>query len=211
MSNSSNDNIDIYNVDKRISDLTYENIDKHDKAMLLCRTGQPANPEDRPRNHNQKLENQYEGLKATISHQQHLLSGNCSSVIRTNCKNKWNKKFKTQEERDRNPFEKEDNDFNELEAVYKMLNGMDEKILTAEKTSTYDDDFIWRKRMNHEGDNVFELSPNFKIMQNELRDTFRAIYDIFIENGIVTNNNEEDDEITYKQKEELFLERFKEA
>ena len=98
MSNSSNDNIDIYNVDKRISDLTYENIDKHDKAMLLCRTGQPANPEDRPRNHNQKLENQYEGLKATISHQQHLLSGNCSSVIRTNCKNKWNKKFKTQEE-----------------------------------------------------------------------------------------------------------------
>jgi hypothetical protein len=179
--------------------------------MLLCRTGQPSNAEDRPLNHNQKLDNQYEGLKTTISCQQHLLSGNCLSVIRTNCKNKWKKKFKTEEDRNENPFEEEDNDFNELEAIYKVLNEIDKKILTSEKTPSYDDDFIWRNKTNNDGNNVFELSPNFKLAQDEIRDTFGAIYDIFIENDIVTNKNNEDDEITYKEQEQSFIDRVKDA
>jgi len=207
---NSADNINIYNVDKKISELTFENIDKHDKAMFLCRTGQPVNPEDRPKNQNQKVENQYEGLKAVISCQQHLLSGNCLAVVETNCRLQWNKQNKTPEEKAASPFSEEENDYNELECIYEQLNLFREEIEKAERTKSFEDDFMWEKT-DHEGEKVLQLSPNFIRMQNELRETFREIYNIFIRHGIVTNKAEEDEEKTNRELEEEMIKRVVEA
>jgi len=82
-------------------------------------------------------------------------------------------------------------------------------IREADKTASKDDDFMLIKETN-DGE-VYELTDNYFEMIDELEDSWREIEVILKKHEIFSQGMTEDEEITYKEQEELYLERFKEA
>ena len=58
---------------------------------------------------------------------------------------------------------------------------------------------------------VFTLTGNFYEMLEELESSYEQIYLLMLTNKIVSAGIEEDEELTYKQKEEEAIRRVKEA
>ena len=200
MENSSG-NISVFNPDKELSiSVTLKNINKHNVAMSLSNDGTPENPEEYPKNPNERINQMYKGLQLDISSQQTIIIDS-DHVVWKNCMRDWRKRNNTDDSKKNNPFEEEDNDFNELRAIADFLDGCEQKIIIAKQTKTLDDDFVLEKQDNV-GELILELSKNFFKMRKELRDTYREIYGILIDHEIVSSGKNEDEEVTEKEKEE---------
>lgn len=198
--------ISVYNPDKQISEqITLKNLILHDAAMRLTRTGVPEEKSDKPLSFNDRTSLRFKGLNEVISAQQCLIT-NANPIVEHNSKNEWRKRNKTDEEKEQNPFEDDDNDYNELCAILSFLDECEQKIIIARKTKSFDDDFVWEKQ-DHDGDEILELSPNFFKMLKELEESYKVAYGIMLRNKIVSSGISVDEDLEDKQKEEEAIRR----
>jgi len=208
--NNNSGELQVYNPDKQISEqVTLKRIVEHDIAMYLARTGIPNMPSEKPLTFNERIELRFKGLNHIISSQQCLIT-NAKPIVRINCENKWKKINKTDEEKKEKPFDKEDNDYNELVAILNFLDICEQKIIIARRTKKLSDDFVLEKE-DHEGNIIKELSPNFFNMLKELEESYDILYGILSENKIVSSGFSIDQEADDKAMEEELLRRITES
>jgi hypothetical protein len=178
----------------------------HDMAMDLARRGIPQGPLEKPLTFNERVLQRFKGLNEMISIQQSIISNN-KAIVKVNCIEKWKKKYKEEEEQKNNPFDEEDNDYNELLAILSFLDGCEQKIITSRKSNTFKDDFIWEKQSNNDAGKVFELSPNFFTMLKDLEDSYEGIHSILIYNKIVSSGLSTNEDVSETEKEAELVRR----
>lgn len=202
--------IHVYNPDKQISEqVTLKNIVTHDIAMRLARTGVPELPSEKPLSQNQRMELRFKGLNEMISGQQ-CIATNIKAIVKNNSDAQWRKKNKSNEDKEKNKFDDENNDYNELVAILEFLDNCEQKIIKARKTKMPEDDFIVRAQDNN-GAFTLELTNNFFKMMKELEESYEETYSIMLRNKIVSSGFTVDEELEDKQKEEEAMRRIVES
>jgi hypothetical protein len=88
-----------------------------------------------------------------------------------------------------------------------FLRHCEQAIIIADKTKSVDDDFIVTKVDNNSGEEKNELTRNFYDMLEDLESSYEQIYLLMLTNKIVSAGIEEDEELSYKEKEEEFINR----
>jgi hypothetical protein len=199
-----------FNPNKQISvDIVLDLLLKHKAAMYKSEYGQ--NFEDKEDiDDNTRIENQASSLREMISSQKLIIDLIARPIIEENCIEKWNKRNKTTEEKQENPFDKEENDLKEILRWREFLNGCSNDLKQADLTKAKEDDFMVTK-INSLGEEEKHLTSNFLEMRDDLAESYNGIYRLLIKHEIVTQKEREDEEITYKEQEELFLNRVIEA
>lgn len=202
--------IKVFNPNKEISkEITLEILIRHRDALKQARTGELVGvPIDKLLDNDRK-NNQVRALNLIISSQREMITIS-RPIIFFRATQKWKKKYKEdKKKKEENPFEKDDNDYNKLLDWLEFLRFCEKAILTAEKTKRIDDDFLIRKQK--EGGEVFELTNNFRDMVEDLESSYEQIYLLMLTNKIVSAGIEEDEEMTYKEKEAEAIRRVVEA
>lgn len=200
--------IRVFNPSKEISrEITLEILIRHRDALKQARTGEIVGIEkDKIRTDDLKL-NQVRALNLIISAQREMITISRPIIFFRSTK-AWEKKHK-EKDRKKNPFEKEENDYNKMLWWLNFLSQCLEAILEAEKTPSKDDDFLIKKN-NIEGD-YYELTTNFYEMLEDLEGSYEQIYLLMLTNKIVSSGIEEDEELSYKEKEVEAIRRIIEA
>lgn len=198
-----------FNPAKEISkEITLEILIRHRDALKQARTGELVGvPMDKIDDNSRKL-NQVKALNLIISAQREMVTIS-RPIIWFRSTQKWKKKYKEEKEQEENPFEKEQNDYNKLMEWLGFLRECENAILVAERTKRKDDDFLVIKQKT-DGD-VNELTPNFYDMVDDLESSYEQIYLLMLTNKIVSAGIEEDEEMTYKEKEQEAIRRVVEA
>jgi len=201
--------IKVFNPNKEIStEITLEILIRHRDALKQARTGEIVGvPMDKISDNNRKS-NQVRALNLIISAQREMVTIS-RPIIFFRSTQKWKKKYKEEKEQQENPFEKDDNDYNKLLEWLRFLRECEDAILGAEKTKTVKDDFMIT-RQKTEGD-FNELTRNFYEMVEDLEASYEQIYLLMLTNKIVSAGIEEDEEMTYKEKEQEAIRRVVEA
>lgn len=201
--------IKVFNPNKEISkEITLEILIRHRDALKQARTGEVVGVSMDKIDDNQRKINQVRALNLIISAQREMITIS-RPIIFFRATQKWKKDFKTDEEREINPFEKADNEYNKIKEWLEFLKSCENAILNAERTKRKDDDFLVIKQKT-EGD-VNELTPNFYDMVDDLENSYEQIYLLMLTNKIVSAGIEEDEELTYKEKEQEAIRRVVEA
>jgi hypothetical protein len=199
----------IFNPDKEISkEITLEILIRHRDAMKQARTGQIPNVEMIKLEDNDRKFNQVRALNLIIASQMEMVTIS-RPIIYFRSVQKWKKSHKSDEDKEKTPFKDYDCDYNSLMEFLDLLKACEQDILEAERTKRLEDDFIIKKELP-EGDK-FELTKNFYEMLNELESAYEQIYLLMLTNKIVSAGIEEDEELTYKEKEEEAVRRVVEA
>lgn len=204
--------IQVYNPDKQISEqVTLKNIVAHDVAMKLARTGIPELPSEKPMTITirQRINLRFKGLNEVISVQQCMVT-NIKPIVKNNSEVQWRKKNKSDEDKVKNKFGDDDNDYNELVAILYFLDVCEQKIIKARQTKMPEDDFIL-ERQDHNGEFVLELTNNFFEMMKELESSYEETYGIMLRNKIVSSGFTIDEELDDKTKEEEAMRRIIES
>jgi len=200
----------IFNPDKEISkEITLEILIRHRDAMKQARTGQAPNVEMDKISDNDRKFNQVRALNLIISAQREMITIS-RPIIYFRSLQKWKKGHKSDEDKVEFPFEKEENEYNKLINNYlELLKACEQDILEAERTKTLKDDFIIKRELL-EGDK-YNLTRNFYNLLDELESSYEQIYLLMLTNRIVSAGIEEDEELTYKEKEAEAIRRVVEA
>jgi hypothetical protein len=199
----------VFNPNKEISkEITLEILIRHRDALKQARTGElPDVTMDKIEDNDRKV-NQVRGLNLIISAQREMITTS-RPIIWFRSMKKWEKEFKTDEEREENPFSDYKSDYKDLIEWLDILRVCENAILEAERTKSKDDDFMI-VRQKPEG--FFnELTPNFYEMLEDLESTYEQIYLLMLTNKIVSAGIEEDEEMNYKEKEAEAIRRVVEA
>lgn len=201
--------IKLFNPNKEISkEITLEILIRHRDALKQARTGEFVGISlDKISDNDRKL-NQVRALNLIIAAQKEMITIS-RPILFFRSTQKWKKKYKTEEEKENNPIEKEDDDYNKILSWLEFLKSCENDIINAERTKTKDDDFMVVKQKT-EGD-VNELTRNFFDMLDDLESSYEQIYLLMITNKIVSQGIEEDEELSYKEKEEEAIRRIVEA
>lgn len=183
-------------------------------ALRQAKTGQ-IRGEEKEYTDNQKKLNQIRGLSLLVSAQETLITLS-RSQIEYRSYQKWGKKNKDSSEEEKEPFfeegippEQMKYDYGKLMYWNRFLQECRQSIINAEKTKRIDDDFLIVENVN--GENVFRLTDNFWDMLEDLQESFSAIHLLMLINKVISSGVEEDEEITYKEQEKLFIERVLDA
>lgn len=201
--------VKLFNTAKKESDeIVFPIIEGHKYAISQARTGELREVPIEKINKNQRKLNRVKALHLIISYQKDMIQI-ARPTVRYKSLKDWEKKYKKEEERVENPFEKVDNDYNKLMELRRLLDFFDSEIMAADKSPTKDDDFL----VEIQGMDSLEseLTQNFYEMFNELEDTYETIYIILIKHKIVSAGISEDEEIDYKEKETEAVRRLVEA
>jgi len=198
----------VFNPNKEISkEITLEILIRHRDALKQARTGELVGvPVEQLKDDDRKL-NKVRALSLIIAAQREMVTVSRPIIYFTSLQ-KWKKRYK-EEEKEEHPFEKEDNDYNKLISWLDFLRECEYSILTAEKTRSKDDDFMII-RNTVDGD-VNELTHNFYDMIEDLESSYEQVYLLMLTNKIVSAGIEEDEESTYKEKEQEMIRRAMEA
>jgi len=201
--------IKVFNPNKEISkEITLEILIRHRDALKQARTGElPGIPMDKIKDNDRKI-NQVRALNLIIAAQREMITTS-RPIIWFRSMKKWEKQYKEDEERDNNPFSEYKSDYKDLMEWLDILRECENAILNAEKSKTKDDDFMI-VRQKTEGD-FNELTPNFYEMLEDLESTYEQIYLLMLTNKIVSAGIEEDEEMSYKEKEAEAIRRVVEA
>ncbi len=199
----------VFNPNKEISrEIILEVLIRHRDALKQARTGEIVGiPMDKIEDNQRKI-NQVRGLNLIISAQREMITIS-RPIIFFKSMQKWKKDYKTEKKEEIPPFEKEDNDYNQLMYWLDFLKDCEDAIIKAERTKRLDDDFLWVKQTN-DGD-INELTTNFYEMVDDLESSYEQIYLLMLTNKIVSAGIEEDEEMTYKEKEKEAIRRVVEA
>jgi len=159
--------------------------------------------------------NQVRGLSLLISAQETLITLS-RSQIQFRSYQKWNKKNKHAKKEEQEQFLEEEKkvvlmnyDYNKLLYWNNFLSTCRKNILTAEKTKRIDDDFLVTENLN--GEDIFRLTDNFWEMLGDLQESYAEIHLLMLVNKVISSGVEEDEELTYKEQEQLFIERTRDA
>ena len=201
--------IRVFNPNKEISkEITLEILIRHRDALKQARTGQLVGIEVEKLKDNDRIMHKVRALSLIIAAQREMITIS-RPITFFRSTQKWKKKYKEESEQEENPFDKEENDYNKLKKWLEFLGFCEQEIIKAEKTKRLDDDFVLRK-MTNEGE-VLELTKNFYSMLEELEESYEQIYLLMLTNKIVSAGIEEDEEKTYKEKEQEAIRRVVEA
>lgn len=201
--------VKLFNTAKKESDeIVFPIIEGHKFAISQARTGELRDTPVEKIDKNQRKLNRVKALHLIISSQKDMIQI-ARPTVRYKSFKDWEKKNRKEEERTDNPFEKVDNDYNKLMNMRKLLDFFDSEIMKADKSATKEDDFL----ISSQGVNGMEseLTQNFYEMFNELEDTYEIIYIILIKHKIVSAGISEDEELSYKEQEQAFIDRMKAA
>ncbi|MFW6130219.1 MAG: hypothetical protein ACOC56_03470 [Atribacterota bacterium] len=208
----------VFNPNKEISkEITLEILIRHRDALKQARTGE--NPQDDKSLYqladNERKFNQVRALNLVISAQREMITAS-RPIIYFRSIQKWKKDFKEEEDQKKNPFDESTKDISEMNYDYNklmfwlgFLNDCARAIEIAERTQKVEDDFI-KKRHTAEGE-IWDLTENFRDMLEDLEKSYEQIYLLMLTNKIVSAGIEEDEEKTYKEKEEEAIKRIVEA
>ena len=200
--------IRVFNPSKEISkEITLEILIRHRDAMKQARTGDDIGSDDKSAN-TRKI-NQVKALNYIIAAQREMITVS-RPIIYFRSTQKWKKSQRNVKEEDIIDFELHDNDYNNMLGILEILKACEQDIIEADRTKTLDDDFILKKE-NNMGENKFELTSNFFEMLDELENSYEKIYLLMLTNKIVSSGLEEDEELSYKEQEQAFIDRVKEA
>ena len=180
----------------------------HNDAMRQARTGETPGSKMEELDDNKRKMNQVRALNIIISAQRELINISRAQV-KFRSVNKWRKDHPSDEEQMENPFNKHENDYNKLIYLKDKLYACEMDILEAEKSATKDDDFLIILT-KQEGE-FYELTNNFREMLRELEDTYEEIHLLMLTNKIISAGIEENEELTYKEKEDEMKRRIVDA
>lgn len=197
-----------FNCAKGIAEINLELIRDHGVALAQARIGSLPNIEISLIPDDKKKLNRVRGLVLTISAQLELITSS-RAVVKHNSIRKWKKEYKKDEKQKENPFEEDDNSYNNLIILSKFLKSLEQRIITADKTIDKEDDFILETTNGEE--TITTLTENYFEMLEALEDSYEQIYTIMLENKIVSAGVEEDEEMSYKEKEKEAMRRVTEA
>lgn len=201
--------IRLFNPNKEISkEITLDILMRHRDAMKQARTGElPLVGMDQIRD-NDRTFNQVRALNLIISAQREMITIS-RPIVYYRSLQKWRKEFRKEEEQNEHPFNEHKNDYNSMKEWLDFLGDCKKAILQAEKTRTLADDFIITIN-SREGDK-YELTNNFYEMLEDLESSYEQVYLLMLTNKIVSAGIEEDEELTYKEKEKEAIRRVVEA
>ena len=148
----------VFNPNKEISrEIILEVLIRHRDALKQARTGEiVGTPMDKIEDNQRKI-NQVRGLNLIISAQREMITIS-RPIIFFKSMQKWKKDYKTEKKEEIPPFEKEDNDYNQLMYWLDFLKDCEDAIIKAERTKRLDDDYLWDKQTND--DDINELTRN---------------------------------------------------
>lgn len=205
-----NGEIRTFNPNKEISkEITLEILTRHRDSMKQARTGELPNVEIEQIHDNDRKLNQVRALNLIISSQREMITIS-RPIVYFRSLQIWKKKHKEDKDKEKNPFEKEENDYNRMIELLDFLRFCSKAIQEAEKTKSVKDDFL-ATRMTEQGRERKELTENFHDMVEELEGSYEKIYLLMLTNKIVSAGIEEDEELTYQQLEEEAIKRVVEA
>lgn len=200
----------IFNPSQEISkEIILEILIRHRDALKQARTGELVGVQLDKLIDNDRKMYQARALNLIVAAQREMITVS-RPLIYFNSIQKWKKKYK-EEVRDENPFEEEENDYNKMKEWLEFLRHCENAILNAERTKTLDDDFLVTKNAGTHGEEINELTQNFYDMVDDLESSYEQIYLLMLTNKIVSAGIEEDEELTYKQKEEEMVRRVVDA
>lgn len=203
--------IKVFNPNKEISrEITLEILIRHRDAMKQARTGELVGVAIESISDNDRKLNQARALNLIVSAQREMITVS-RPIIFFSSTQKWKKKNKKDEDRDINKFKDESNDYNKLMEWLNFLRHCGEAIIKADKTKTLADDFMVTTTDNNSGKESNELTNNFYEMLEDLESSYEQIYLLMLVNKIVSSGIEEDEELSYKEKEEEAIRRVVEA
>jgi len=203
--------IKVFNPNKEISkEITLEILIRHRDALKQARTGELVGvPMEKIKDNDRKM-NQARALSLVIAAQREMITAS-RPIVYFGSLQKWKKKNRKEEDMTKNPFTEEDNDYNKIIRWKEFLRHCEQAIIVADKTKSLADDFILEKVDNNSGDTKMELTKNFYEMLEDLESSYEQIYLLMLTNKIVSAGIEEDDEMSYKEKEAEAIRRVVEA
>ena len=201
--------IKVINPGKEIAtEIVVEMLMRHRDALIQSRSGKISGIPLEKIRYNQRKLNQVRGLSLMISAQKDMITYS-RAIIYNNSNYKWKKKYNTDEDRLKFPFEKEINDYNDLKNWLKFLEECEQSIINADKTKTLDDDFMIEKTTNQ--GIVRELTHNFYEMLSDLETSYERINLLMLTNKVISAGIEHDDEMEYIELENEAIRRIVEA
>lgn len=209
MENSGAGDLKTFNAAKEIAHFRdLQLIMNYVNATHQARTGSIPGKTHHEMTDQEKKLNRVRGLMAMIHAQRELIQLSRYRVKRKSYV-KWSKLHKTTEEQEGHPLELEDNDYTKLKRLQELLIACEKDILEADITPSVKDDFIVKKDMT-DGEQ-WDLTENFYEMLEALEDNYEELEGIMYENEIISAGLVEDEELTYKEQEQAFIDRVKEA
>ncbi len=203
--------IRVFNPSKEISkEIILDVLIRHRDAMKQARTGELPTGLDPKTTDNERKYSQVRALNLIISAQREMVTLSRPNIYFRSFQ-KWKKSHKSEKDKDEKPFDKHDNDYNKLMKWLSLLRACEKDILIAERTKSLKDDYLLEKQNPLDGTTKAELTNNFYEMLEELESSYEQIYLLMLTNKIVSAGIEEDEELTYKQKEEEAVRRVMEA
>ena len=200
--------IRVFNPSKEISrEITLEILIRHRDAMKQARTGDRIGVEEQPTN--ARKMNQVRALNLIISAQREMITVS-RPIIYFRSMQKWKKSQRSVKEGEETSFEEHENDYNNMLDTLETLRACEQDIIEADRTKQLDDDFILEKQ-DSLGETKFELTANFFDMLDELENSYEKIYLLMLTNKIVSAGIEEDEELSYKEKEAEMVKRVEDA
>jgi CTP-dependent riboflavin kinase len=201
--------IKVFNPNKEISkEITLEILIRHRDSMKQARTGELSVAGIDKINDNDRRFNQVRALNLIISAQREMITIS-RPIIYFRSLQKWKKQFKKEIEQQQHPFKHHTNDYNTMRKWLDFLSSCKMAILEADKTKLVTDDFI--KTISAKEGPKSELTNNFYEMLEDLESSYEQVYLLMLTNKIVSAGIEEDEELTYKEKEKEAIARVSEA
>lgn len=200
--------IRVFNPSKEISrEITLEILIRHRDAMKQARTGDDIGVEDKSTN--TRRMNQVKALNYIIAAQREMVTVS-RPIINFRSTQKWKKSQRNIKEGEEVKFEDHKNDYNDMLDILETLRACEQDIIEADRTKQLDDDFILEKQ-DSLGETKLELTANFFEMLDELENSYEKIYLLMLTNKIVSAGIEEDEELSYKEKEAEMVKRVEDA
>lgn len=199
--------VGVFNPAKDIAkEVTLQVLINHRDATRQAREGIVPNAEG-PVSDNQRKINKVKGLYKMISSQREMINIS-RPIIRFMCFKEWRKK-NDDEKQKKNPFEKEDNDYNRLMLVKGILEEAELDMVKAEQSQSQKDDYLIERRSPN--GMAYALTEKYYEMLNGLEDTYEQIYFLMVKYKIASTGIEEDELKTYKELEEEAIKRVVDA
>ena len=207
--------IRVFNPNKEISrEITLEVLIRHRNSMKQARTGELPDTTVEQLDDNNRMFNRVRALNLIIASQREMISIS-RPIVFFRSKKQYEKHLRKLEgKKDKDPKEEKFEDFKcdyntLLQEHLELLKACERDIIEAEKSKTVDDDFI--KEYEEYSGKRYRLTENFYEMLEELEGSYEQIYLMMLTNKIVSAGIEDDEEQTYKEKEEEAVRRVVEA
>lgn len=201
-----NGEIRVFNPDKDVArEVTLNILVRHRDATQQAREGIiPGSIENSQLSDQEKKVNKVKGLYKMISAQREMVNIS-RPIVKHNCYIKWKKKNPTQEEKEKKPFENEENDYKKLMIIKEILKEAELDMVNAEQTPSSKDDYLVEKQ-SAKG-NVLVLTPKYFDMINGLEDTYEEIDLIMLRHKIISAGIDEDEVKSYREQEKEAVDR----